>query len=123
MKLLKVLGSSLNCTRPRYRLYLLVLFISGCALRPPNVEICTQLPSETAYCSFTIEGPERIVDKDAWKEMQMGRFSMSAESFSKYQVFIEQTCERVNCTAEQKKAQKRVLRRMKEMTKFSMDEQ
>lgn len=101
----------------------MAFFISGCALNPPNVEVCTQLPSENAYCSYTIEGPERIVEKDDWESMQTGRFSMSAEAFSRYQMFVERACEKVACSAEEKKAQKRVIKRMKEMTKFSMDEQ
>ena len=83
--------------------YLLALFLCGCAVTPPNAEICVSLPSGSAFCTYTLEDKDRTIPKDEWQAMQSGRFSMSPDEFAKYQSFVDEVCIRYTCTEDQKK--------------------
>lgn len=93
-----------------------ILFVSAmnsaCQLTPPNVEVCVDLGSNGAFCQFTLEDIERYIPEEIWEEMQQGRFSMDVESFGEYQKFIETACEFKKCTKKERRAQKKLLRRM-----------
>ncbi len=80
----------------------------NCAVSPPDAEVCVELPSRDAFCSYTLSEKERVISKDDWQTMTPGRFSMSAEEFAKYQAFVDEVCIRFSCTVEQKKTLERL---------------
>jgi len=49
--------------------------------------------------------------------MSVGRFSMTAEDFGKYQKFIEEACLRSQCTKDELKARTLFIKKMKEFNK------
>lgn len=81
-------------------------------MTPPNEEVCVTLPSGGAFCTYTMSDKERQIPKAEWEAMQLGRFSMSPESFGEYQKFIEQACEIAKCTKKQKEARTLFLKKV-----------
>lgn len=92
---------------------LLIFALSGCKSTyvPPNEEVCIWLPSARGFCRYTLDDRERIIESTEWLNIQTGRFSMSPEAFSKYQLFIETVCNYSKCTEEQKES----LEKLKEL--------
>ena len=78
----------------------------------PNEEVCVTLQSGSAFCQYTSSDDKRLIDKETWGQMQVGRFSLSASSFGEYQKFVEQACEKVKCSTREKKIQKKILKVM-----------
>ena len=78
---------------------LLGLSLTRCATAPPNVEVCGKLQSG-AFCTFTIDGPDRRMSDEEWA--RTGRISMSAEAFGEIKKFILTICERTGrCTSDE----------------------
>lgn len=72
-------------------LILLSFSFISCALQPPNVEVCGRLRSG-AICAWTLDGPERRLTESEWKELELGRFSMSPEHYGEIKKFILKAC-------------------------------
>ena len=87
----------------------------GCALTIPNEEVCVTLQGGDAFCQYTSSDDNRLIDKETWGQMQVGRFSLSASSFGAYQKFVEQACEKVACSTREKQLQKKILTVMGEL--------
>lgn len=78
--------------------------VVGCSLETPDVEVCVVLPTYRAACKYTISGDERILTAEEWYDAQVGRFTLSAEGFAKYQTFVKLACERMKCSLKERRA-------------------
>ena len=72
----------------------MLLILSGCALTPPNEEVCVK-QIEGAFCLYMQEGPERNMSEEEWNEI--GRLSMSAKAYGEIKKFILEACEKYDC--------------------------
>ena len=70
------------------------------------------MPDLSGVCANTISDGKAHFPPDLWSDMQVGRFSMTAESFAEYQTFVESACELIECSVKQKKLRDKILKRM-----------
>lgn len=80
----------------------------ACALSPPNAEVCLTLASGDAFCTKTLSNDERMIGRSEWVNMQVGRFSLSADDFAKYQGFIDEACIKYSCSDKEKDLKKKM---------------
>ena len=79
----------------------MILFVLiGCAIAPPNVEVCVKL-IRGAQCAYTIEGESRRISDDEYNEI--GRFSISYRDYAEIRKFIEEACQKLDCKDIKKK--------------------
>jgi hypothetical protein len=72
--------------------------------------VCVDLPSRSAYCTYTLTDDERMINADDWQKMSVSRFSLSAQDFAKYQSFITEVCIKEKCSKDLKKSLKKFKR-------------
>ncbi len=68
------------------------------------------------FCKFTQEDMERTVPAGEWltPSAQSGRFSLTANAFQSYQIFIEQACLQIKCSKKQKQMAKEMKRALQD---------
>ena len=92
----------------------------GCGLQIPNEEVCIELPTNGAFCTYTQKDEDRKVGPDEWDKESVGRFSMTAEAFGEYQKFITEACIRYKCSAKEAKNRERLLQIMDRVGKAGL---
>lgn len=76
----------------KLKVYLVFLFLVGCTLFYPNVEICTDGGRFGAFCKYTRSSIQRSLTKPQWDVYRVGQFGISPDGFGKYQRFIADQC-------------------------------
>lgn len=78
----------------------ILLSLSSCATPEiPNVEGCVDF-GDDAFCVESLSFKERLIDRDHWRNMRVGRISFSATDIGKYKKFIEISCLNIQCDEE-----------------------
>jgi len=75
---------------------LFALTLSGCALQPPNIEVCTLL-SNGAACTYTVSGSDRNMSEVEFQSKRLGYFIVSAEHWGEIKKFVKEACQKSKC--------------------------
>ena len=71
----------------------LTLFLSSCAVSPPNVPVLIRL-NDGAHEAYTIDGPERRLTEEEFKEIEVGLICMEPKAWGEVKTFIDKVCQR-----------------------------
>lgn len=76
---------------------LCLLSLNSCAVKVPDIEICSDLGELGASCVTTISGKERDVAKPAWDQERFAYLCMSSESYASIKKTILELCHNSKC--------------------------
>jgi hypothetical protein len=77
-------------------LLVLAVSLSAC-VSVPNVEICIRLDEGFGgACGYTLDGPDRDMTEEQYREQEIGQIYMSASSYSEIKKFILKSCRKSN---------------------------
>lgn len=86
-------------------LSLVLTFLSGCAgsITVHNFTACAIAPGHTGVvCDDFLDNHQVVLDEQEWSALQPGWIAISSEAFGDLKVEIEDTCNQLNCSYDQK---------------------
>lgn len=91
------------------RKLLIVLFLTGCATRPPDTEVCVELDPSRGFCTFTISDREFYIDENnphdfqdgngpqTWWSIRPAMVMVPPGSYAKLKSYVVKTCKQQKC--------------------------